>query len=96
WEDHHELANALRILRNLGRELDDTLKILEELKKSHRRNSVFHSQSLILKSHIGDAKSSPQKPTGKNLRFINPLVYHDYDDSDYEDPSSPSPSGCFY
>ncbi|CAG8496648.1 15589_t:CDS:2, partial [Funneliformis mosseae] len=76
--------------------LDDTLKILEELKKSHRRNSVFHSQSSKLMSHIGDAKSSPQKPIGKNSRFINLLMYHDYNDSDYEDPPSPSPSGCFY
>ncbi|CAB4443696.1 unnamed protein product [Rhizophagus irregularis] len=96
WEDHHELVNALRILRNLGRGLDDTLKILEELKKSHRRNSVLHSHSSILKSHIGDAKSSPKKPAGKNSRFINPLMYHDYNDSDYDDPPSPSPSGCFY
>uniref|UniRef100_U9SNZ8 Uncharacterized protein n=2 Tax=Rhizophagus irregularis TaxID=588596 RepID=U9SNZ8_RHIID len=92
WEDHHELVNALRILRNLRRGLDDTLKILEELKKSHRRNSVLHSHSSILKSHIGDAKSSPKKLAGKNSRFINPLMYHDYNDSDYDD----SPSGCFH
>ncbi|PKB95518.1 hypothetical protein RhiirA5_436565 [Rhizophagus irregularis] len=92
WEDHHELVNALRILRNLRRGLDDTLKILEELKKSHRRNSVLHFHSSILKSHIGDAKSSPKKLAGKNSRFINPLMYHDYNDSDYDD----SPSGCFH
>ena len=67
--------------------------VLEELKKSHRRNTALHSRSLALKNYIGDAKSSPQKPTGKTSRSINLLMQYDYDDSDYDDPSSPSPSG---
>ncbi|CAG8636112.1 9749_t:CDS:2, partial [Racocetra fulgida] len=75
---------------------DDTLKVLEEFKRSHRRNTLLRFQSIALKNYIGDAKSSPQKPTGKKSRIINPVehhMHHDHDDSDYDDPPSPSPSG---
>jgi hypothetical protein len=68
--------------------LDDTIKVLEDLKKSHRRNTALRSQTSALKYYMGDAKSSPEKPKGKNSRIINPLMYDDYDD-----PPSPSPSG---
>ncbi|RIB12266.1 hypothetical protein C2G38_2041964 [Gigaspora rosea] len=96
WENHHELVHALRVLQNLRRGLDDTLNVLEELKRSHRRNTFLRFQSLALKNYIGDAKDSPQKPMGKNSRIINPVehhMHHDHDDSDYDDPPSPSPSG---
>ncbi|CAG8729583.1 10674_t:CDS:2, partial [Ambispora leptoticha] len=72
WENHHELVHALRVLQNLGRGLDDTLKVFEEFKRSHCRNTLLHFQFPALKSYIGDAKSSPQKPTGKKSRIINP------------------------
>ncbi|CAG8674561.1 11000_t:CDS:2, partial [Dentiscutata heterogama] len=80
----------------IWRGLDDTLKVLEEFKRSHRRNTLLRFQSIALKNYIGDAKSSPQKPTGKKSRIINPVehhMHHDHDDSDYDDPPSPSPSG---
>ncbi|CAG8621738.1 12430_t:CDS:10, partial [Gigaspora rosea] len=96
WENHHELVHALRVLQNFRRGLDDTLKVLEEFKRSHRRNTLLRFQSIALKNYIGDAKSSPQKPTGKKSRIINPVehhMHHDHDDSDYDDPPSPSPSG---
>ncbi|CAG8562785.1 10805_t:CDS:10 [Diversispora eburnea] len=54
WENHHELACA----KGFAKSKNDSLKVFEELKKSHCRNT--------LKSYIGDAKSSPQKPIGKN------------------------------
>ncbi|CAG8629560.1 11116_t:CDS:2 [Funneliformis caledonium] len=72
WENHHELVHALRVLQNLRRGLDDTLKVFEEFKRSHCRNTLLHFQFPVLKSYIGDAKSSPQKPTGKKSRIINP------------------------
>ncbi|CAG8527776.1 14127_t:CDS:10 [Acaulospora morrowiae] len=80
WEDHHELVHALRILWNLGMGLDDTIKVLEDLRKSHRRNSALRSQTSALKNYMGDVKNTPEKPKGKNSRIINPLVYDDYDD----------------
>ncbi|PKC68558.1 hypothetical protein RhiirA1_143556 [Rhizophagus irregularis] len=82
WENHHELLNAIPILWNLGRGLDNPVKILEELKKSNRRHSVSRSQILKLKSYIGNAKTcSPKRPKGKKARSINPL--------EYNEPSSP-------
>ncbi|RHZ89168.1 hypothetical protein Glove_18g128 [Diversispora epigaea] len=97
WDNHYELVHALRVLQNLKKGLDDSLEVLEEFKKLHRRNTIIRFQSSTLKRYIGDAKSSPQKPTGKKSRIINPVVhhmYHDYDDfDDYDDPPSPSSSG---
>ncbi|CAG8658021.1 10211_t:CDS:2 [Funneliformis caledonium] len=82
WENHHELLSAIPILWNLGRGLDNTIKILEELKKSNRRHSISRSQVLKLKSYIGDTKTcSPKRPKGKKARSINPLKYNE--------PSSP-------
>ncbi|CAG8748377.1 5379_t:CDS:2, partial [Acaulospora morrowiae] len=96
WDNHYELVHTLRVLQNLRRGLDDSLEVLEEFKKSHRRNTIIRFQSSTLKRYIGDAKSSPQKLTGKKSRIINPVVhhlYHDHDDSDdYGDPPSSSPS----
>ncbi|CAG8609835.1 4449_t:CDS:10, partial [Diversispora eburnea] len=73
WDNHYELVHALRVLQNLRRGLDDSLEVLEEFKKSHRRNTIMRFQSSTLKRYIGDAKSSPQKPTGKKSRIINPV-----------------------
>ncbi|CAG8794982.1 5612_t:CDS:1, partial [Racocetra persica] len=75
------------------RGLDDILKVLEKLKKSHCQNTLLRFQSLALKNYIGDAKSSPQKPIDKNSCIINLVkhyIHHDHDDSDYDDPPSPS------
>ncbi|CAG8655467.1 11457_t:CDS:10 [Ambispora gerdemannii] len=72
WDNHYELVHALRVLRNLRRGLDDFLEVLEELKKSHRRNTIIRFQSSTLKRYIGDAKSSPQKPTGKKITTFWP------------------------
>nr|CAG8672137.1 6068_t:CDS:2 [Entrophospora candida] len=36
WDEHHELVDALKILWNLGRGLDNSFWLLEEFKKSHR------------------------------------------------------------
>ncbi|CAG8644531.1 18126_t:CDS:10, partial [Acaulospora morrowiae] len=74
WDNHYELVHALRVLQNLRRGLDDSLEVLEELKKSHRRNTIIRFQSSTLKIYISDAKSSPQKPTGKKSRIINPVA----------------------
>jgi hypothetical protein len=49
--------------------LDDSFEILKELKKSHRRNTALHSQSLALKNYLSNAKSLPQKPTGKKITY---------------------------
>ncbi|RIA92108.1 hypothetical protein C1645_821189 [Glomus cerebriforme] len=74
--------------------LDDSIRVLEQLKKSHRKNSALCSQNSSLKKHIGDAKNSPQKPKEKNSRIISLLMIHDddYNYSDYEEPPSSSPS----
>ncbi|CAG8615192.1 4355_t:CDS:10, partial [Diversispora eburnea] len=52
WDEHYELVHALRILWNLGRGLDDSFKLLEEFKKSHRRNTALHSRTSLLKNYI--------------------------------------------
>ncbi|CAG8601925.1 1509_t:CDS:10, partial [Dentiscutata heterogama] len=96
WDEHYELVHALRILCNLGRGLDNSFKLLEEFKKSHRRNTALHSRSSILKDYVSNVnESSPLNPTGKRARTINPhsLTPNDHGDSNDNDPPSPSPSG---
>ncbi|CAG8523913.1 2512_t:CDS:10 [Scutellospora calospora] len=96
WDEHNELVHALRILWNLGRGLDNSFKLLEEFKKSHRRNTALHSQSSILKDCVGNVnENSPLNPTSKRARIINPhsLTPNDHGDSNDNDPPSPSPSG---
>ncbi|KAF0370206.1 hypothetical protein F8M41_013268 [Gigaspora margarita] len=93
WDEHHELVHALRILWNLGRGLDNSFKSLEELKKSHRCNTLVHSQSSVLKDYVSNVnESSPLNPTGKRARTIDPhpLTTNDHSDSNDDDlPSSP-------
>ncbi|KAF0488693.1 hypothetical protein F8M41_022198 [Gigaspora margarita] len=93
WDEHYELVHALRILWNLGRGLDNSFKSLEELKKSHRRNTALHSRSSVLKDYISNVnESSPLNPTGKRARTIDhhPLTPNDHSDNNDDDsPSSP-------
>ncbi|CAG8476317.1 5536_t:CDS:2, partial [Scutellospora calospora] len=96
WDEHYELVHALRILWNLGRGLDNSFKLLEEFKKSHRRNTALHLRSSILKDYVDNVnESSPLNPTGKRARTINPhsLTPNDHRDSNDNDPPSLSPSG---
>ncbi|CAG8511998.1 15315_t:CDS:10, partial [Racocetra persica] len=72
-KDHVKGYWGCRDLLN-DRGLDDTLKVLEEFKRPHRRNTLLRFQSIALKNYIGDTKSSPQKPTGKKSRIINPAI----------------------
>ncbi|PKY60148.1 hypothetical protein RhiirA4_483516 [Rhizophagus irregularis] len=44
WDDHHKLVYILK------KGLDDTLMILEKLKKSYCQNMALHSQSLARKA----------------------------------------------
>lgn len=55
-------------------DLDDSIKVLEKLKKFHHKNSALHSQT-SLKSYMGNVKNLLQIPKDKNLRIINPLIY---------------------
>ncbi|RGB34532.1 hypothetical protein C1646_760413 [Rhizophagus diaphanus] len=55
WEDHHELLHALPILWNFGKGLNDTVDVLENLKKSHNRNSII-SKISELKTYIRHIK----------------------------------------
>ncbi|CAB5182637.1 unnamed protein product [Rhizophagus irregularis] len=83
WEDHHELLHALPILWNFGKGLNDTVDVLENLKKSHNRNSIISKKS-ELKTYIHHIKQSPKKPIGKKARNINPMKREEI-----EDPPSP-------
>ncbi|CAB4421629.1 unnamed protein product [Rhizophagus irregularis] len=83
WEDHHELLHALPILWNFV--LNDTVDVLENLKKPHNCNSIISKKS-ELKTYIRHIKQSPKKPIGKKARNINPMKREEI-----EDPSSPSP-----
>ncbi|GBC50448.2 uncharacterized protein OCT59_001560 [Rhizophagus irregularis] len=86
WEDHYELMHALPILWNFGKGLNETVDVLEKLKKSHSRNSILSSKTSALKTYIRPIKQSPKKPTGKKARTINPMKREQL-----EDPPSPSP-----
>ncbi|GES73332.1 kinase-like domain-containing protein [Rhizophagus clarus] len=86
WEDHYELMHALPILWNFGKGLSDSAEVLENLKKSHNRNSISSSKTLALKTYIRHIKQSPKKPIGKKARTINPMKREQL-----EDPPSPSP-----
>ncbi|GBC22860.2 hypothetical protein GLOIN_2v1478829 [Rhizophagus irregularis DAOM 181602=DAOM 197198] len=65
--------------------LNDTVDVLENLKKSHNRNSIISKKS-ELKTYIYHIKQSPKKPTGKKAHNINPMKREEI-----KDPPSPSP-----
>ncbi|CAJ0846475.1 15664_t:CDS:10 [Entrophospora sp. SA101] len=67
WESHHELLCALLILWNFGRGLNDSVNVLEELKKTHHRNSLLHSQASALKRYIRHIKHSLKNPLAKSM-----------------------------
>ncbi|GBC06852.1 hypothetical protein RclHR1_00710003 [Rhizophagus clarus] len=61
WEDHYELMHALPVLWNFGKGLNNVIEVLENLRKSHNRNSISSSKTLALKTYIRHIRQSPKK-----------------------------------
>ena len=53
--------------------LDNTFEVLENFKKSHRRNITIHKQFSALENIISNMEDSPPKPIGKESRIVNPI-----------------------
>ncbi|CAJ0755890.1 19414_t:CDS:2 [Entrophospora sp. SA101] len=52
---------------DLPRGLNDSVNVLEELKKTHHRNSLLHSQASALKRYIRHIKHSLKNPLAKSM-----------------------------